>query len=799
MITVLSEKEGQAILYYEGLTDKKVTPEMKKLAMIKGYLELQATYLFGGELVRITWSNGHQLELKEPEDYKEEWKEWSFNTLPIIPDHFEYKEKVQKNKKRKKDQSILAQFGKAPKTQLGKIKDCLKNARMIIWAGDIDREGSYISYIICKSADVWDKGKIFKSLWIDDPSSPDVVKKGFKNLQDIELRYNQALEAQARAYSDWLLGMNASRLLSLLLQKHLKLDLSNTNYKIAVGRILSPTAFFIYKREKERENFKPKTYYKLEGVFQHSNGIYKGKYIPAEVNYTKGKRKGEKWAGDCETKEQWEKLITNPKIVGDTSMGEISEYIVDLKSSQSPKLFSLNDLQKYMSRLVDLDPSKTLEIVQELYEKDQLVTYPRTSSNHITKEKFTSLAQMIEEMREWLEFSDDFSIPDKKDISFVNNKKAALHAALTPTKHLASKEEYQSWNENKKIIYLEILKRTFAMFLPRYQYEQTTIITQVGAALFKTTGKVPKQEGWKKLWQGGELIDPEELEPERLISVAKGDRVIPELSISEKKTSIPPLYTPGTLLAEMETAGRFIEDDELREIMKETQGLGTEATRASIIDKIFQYGWATKKKGKIYLQPIGKIICQSIEGERLLSDPLTTALWEQSLRKIGQKENTKKAYLANIKRYLDIENKENNLFNNLSKWVSSVDYSLYNEWLQKTEEQNNGIIGKCPKCQGKVKYFVSSKSQKAFIACENNNISLEDQKLGKEPSCDFFVGMTIAKKTLSLNTAKKLLTNKETDLLKGFSKRSGDKFEAKIGLKQNRETNRYETSFLNER
>ncbi|QGX47360.1 topoisomerase I (plasmid) [Streptococcus ruminicola] len=748
MYVILAEKDSQALDYYRSLANVKQVNE--KEAKMKGYLQLRTPDYFGGQTAIITWAKGHLTELKDPGEYDEKWEKWSLDTLPIIPETFEYKTTTS-------SKSAIKQF----KT----VKYWLEKADTIVWAGDIDREGSYISYSICLLAGVWGKSdKTFKSLWIDD-LAPKVIRKGFKNLQDIDYRYNQALEAQARAYSDWLLGMNGSRLLTLTLQQRLglpKLD-SQRDGKIAVGRIISPTLFFVYQREKEIDSFVPRTYYELVAQFDHENGSYIGKYIPADITYSKGERKGEKWKGDCDTKEQWEKLIQNPKFIGDTSKGLITTHEVELKESRAPRLMSLSDIQKLMDKRLGMEPVAVLDVIQELYEKDKVVTYPRTSSEHISTERYELLKDSTSQMVNFLGLSDEvLSIPENPDGFFVNNKKAAVHAALTPTEIFPTQEVFNGWSKAKQMIYTEILKRSLAMFLPKYQYEQTTIITSVGAGRFKTVGKVPKHQGWKILWN---TQGKDKKEEEELIPVHKGDTVIPHLNTVEKQTVKPTPYTLGKLLEAMEYAGRHFKDDELRQIMKETQGLGTEATRAPSIDKLKNYNWITLKKGKVYLTTLGRLICQSIEGEKLLCDAQTTALWEQSLRKISTKENTQERFIGNIKRYLGENNPDNNLFVNLTKWINSTDYGSYNEWLASLRQNQSGEVGTCPKCGAPVKYL------KNVAKCENGLLSKEDREKGVEPNCDFFLPLSIAGKKISSKQVESLLAKGKTSLIKGFKKK----------------------------
>lgn len=767
IITALAEKESQGIDYYLALSQTTNSRDaVEKIAKKQGYLEIKSCSYLNNNTLIITWAKGHLVRLKEPEEYDEKWKDWSLENLPIIPDNFEYVV----DEKRKKQFEI--------------VKKKLKAAQQIIWAGDIDREGSYISYIICKVAGVWgDSRKTFKSLWIDD-LTPKPVRKGFQNLQDIEYRYLQAQEAQARAIADWLLGMNSSRYLSKSLEEKLGLRVPEKEGRIASGRIISPTTYFIYKRELEIENFVERTYYELEGIFTHPNGIYTGKYIPIELAYTKGERKGQKWKGDCDTKEQWEKLILHPSFIGQYDKGEIVELEKELKETRSPRLYSLSDMQKEMNTKLGISPAETLAILQELYDDDKYVTYPRTSSNHISQERFDYLHESLYTMTKLADIPLSECKPaGKVDGFFVNNKKAAVHAGLTPTTEFPSLEEMESWSNNKRVIYMEVLKRSLAMFLFKYKYEQTTIITQVGNGKFQTIGRVTARKGWKILWEDTEaLFDVDDVDEKSLINVSLNDHVVPQLTPVEKHTSKPKLYTEGKLIEAMETAGRDFDDEELKAIMKETQGLGTEATRAPALEKIKNYHWYVIKKGRIHLTELGRLLCQSYSKVKILSDAQTTALWEQSLRKITSGENTKDKFISNIIRYLD-RTSEKNLFTDLEHSMEQVDFEPYKDFMMKLSKSATGEVGTCPKCGAPVRY-ITSKNKKVFLRCLNGILSQQQLDDGEVATCDFFLSMEIAGKKLTQKMASDLLEKKKTSVVKGFKKsKVQGTFDARVVLK----------------
>lgn len=222
----------------------------------------------------------------------------------------------------------------------------------------------------------------------------------------------------------------------------------------------------------------------------------------------------------------------------------------------------------------------------------------------------------------------------------------------------------------------------------------------------------------------------------------------------------------------METAGRQFEDEELRQVMAETQGLGTEATRASILDKLVTNEWIVIKKGKVHLTALGRLICYAVEKEKLLSDAKTTALWEQSLRKITEGTNTPEKFLGNILRYLGVNSTESNLFVNLDSYIKTLDFSEYKE---------SSSLGVCPKCGAPIKVF------KKVAKCENGLVSEDDRAKGKEPSCDFIIYLEVATKKITKSQVADLVTKRKTRLIKGFKRKNGETFDAHLILNDNNE------------
>ena len=515
-----------------------------------------------------------------------------------------------------------------------------------------------------------------------------------------------------------------------------------------------------------------------------------------------GDKKGEPWEGDCSTREGWEKLIQNPKIIGERNKGVIVEHEVELKEKRPPRLYFLDSIQEELGRILGMTPKEVLEgPCQELYEVRKLITYPRSSSFYISRERYETLKQQAPALARLVGFSEeDLVFPERLDGFFVNDKKAANHSAVVPTTLIPTEEEVEALPDALKIVYKAVIRRTLAMFFPKYEYEQTTIITQVGAGRFKTVGQVPKNPGWQVLFQdSASLLDGviEESEARELVKVQINNTVTSHLVPAERHVKKPPRHTNSTWLRALRTAGRDLEDEELIAIMNQIKGLGTAATRGAILDEIVVNKWVTVKQGKIYLSELGWLICETLKDERVLSQPETTAIWEQSLSKIAEGTNTQEKFLKNIYRYLGIENPHNNLIENLIKAVDRTDYIPFQDFIEQAVAKADGKLGNCPLCGKAVKVLGKSK----VAQCEDNILSKEEREreAGATPVCSFNFWITVGfikdkKKTLTKKQISDLLSDKgRTNLIKNIEGKYGP-FDAYAYLSFNEEKGIYQVN-----
>lgn len=727
MIVILAEKPDQAKKYGE-VFDKVWYKEGNK--KFSGFFKAKDPKLFNGQVVCITWAIGHLVELEEPAYYHEEWADKTrIDTLPLVPESVEY------------------HVSKGKQKQFDTIKYLFQKADTIVWAGDIDREGCAISYLISQESRVLeDTSKTFKRFWVDE-LSPTTIFNGFQNLQSIELSTRLAKEAQARQISDWLVGINGTRLYNNLLRK------AGLQGFFAVGRVMSPTLMMIYKREKERESFVQETYYELEADFEHSNGSYRGKVVVEQDDY-------------------WKQRINSPELIKtklQTLLGEnsdiysakVEEVVEELKEKASEKLFSLASIQKYISDTLGYSPKETLKACQRLYEKEHVLTYPRGNSSHISSKRYNIIAGRVQEYAALLGGVELVNFEPSS--RYVDDKKSAVHEAITPTATIPTKQQIESYSELEKACYWEVLRRTVAMFLPKFEYKETTITTNVSGLLFKTVGRIPHAPGWKSLYSESNDNNSE------LPIVNEGDSTLCRPDIVEKKTTNKPLYTEGTLLEAMVNAGT--KESDIADTMKEVNGIGTPATRADILEKLMMpkkvgqevigYGYVEKKGKNLSLTPLGRTFCQALEKDSLLSSAHLTAKWELFLNKIGKGEKEQGDFFIGVIKYI------NHMVNTLPNEIQSIDWSSN---IKEIEESKVTQLGNCPKCGNKVLYYTNAKAAN----CSSRT---------KESSgCGFVIWRTVAGKKLTIPQMTQLVTKKRTNLIKGFKKKDGESFEAVILL-----------------
>jgi|SRR5690625_370570 len=692
---IFSEKPSQARAYAQAFKVKSKD---------KTSIELEPCSTFP-DGATITWGIGHLVGLKMPGEYKEEWKKWSLNNLPIIPDDFQHK--VTPN----------------VKEQYKAVKRLFDEATTIINGADQDREGSNIHWSTLSMTGNENMKKTAKRLWVNSLEE-DEIRKGFNNLSDVKKDLLMYEEAKARQKADWLVGMNASQLYTLLLQK------KGYNGSLSIGRVQSPTVYLIYQRQKEIENFVSKPFYQIESEFTASAGVYKSMAAIKD-----------------ESKDAVQALLEKHNIIGN-EQGTIESVEKKEKRQKPPKLHSLSTLQSTANKKWKYSPKSVLDTVQSLYDK-KILSYPRTDSNFITESEFEYVKNNIDAYKSII--NAEFNVKTlESNKRYVDGSKVEEHYAIIPTKTIPGESSIKGLSEQEKNIYHEVIATTLGMFHEDYIYEETTIMTHVNDLPFKTTGKVEKDKGWKKLFPKKE---EKKEEKEVLPAVEQNEKVQSKIGIKEGWQKAPKPYTEGQLINMMKTCGKHVESDEDVEILKAVEGLGTEATRSNIIENIKQREYIEVKKNIVSVTDKGKILCEAIEGT-LLASPSMTAKWESYLSKIGKGEGSQKTFIEKITQFInkmieDVPNKLN---------APSVDQSI-------KSKQESDSIAQCPSCGNSII------DKGKFYGCS-----------GYKEGCKVTFPKKWAKKTLGKKIIQSLCENKKTNKLKGFKSKAGKDFEAKLIL-----------------
>ncbi|MBQ5696599.1 MAG: DNA topoisomerase III [Clostridium sp.] len=560
----------------------------------------KGSYIEGSKYV-ITWAMGHLVGLMDPEGYDNKYKEWKMETLPMLPKHMKL--------------VVLKKTGK----QFNEVKKLMNRADVseIVIATDAGREGELVARWIIEKAGV---NKPLKRLWISSQTEKAILD-GFKNLKDGKEYENLYRAAVCRAEADWLVGLNVTRALTC-----------KYNAQLSAGRVQSPTLAMIVQREEEIRNFKPKSYYTINAKTKN--------YSLTWVNKDKNTRIFD---------EEFAKKITD-KI--NKAEGEIVNINSVNKKKFSPALYDLTELQRDANKIFGYSAKQTLNIMQRLYENYKILTYPRTDSRYITTDMVATIADRLKAVAigEYRVFADEIL---KKKInsnkSFVDNSKVSDHHAIIPTEE---KPNLSSLSSEERKIYDLVVKRFLSVLLPPFEYVQTTIEGKVENEMFIAKGKVISSKGWKKLYDKvTEDSIEEDIKEQVLPKINKGDKfTIENVSLVKGETKPPARFNEGTLLSAMENPHKYINvGKDAAKTLGETGGLGTVATRADIIEKLFN-SFVIEKKGKdIIPTSKGKQLIELVPND--LKSPLLTAKWERQLDEIAKGKTNWNSFIREMKNY----------------------------------------------------------------------------------------------------------------------------------------------------
>ena len=560
----------------------------KDIAAILGADRRQDGFYEGGDY-KVTWTFGHLCTLKEPADYTDLWKRWSLGALPMIPQRFGIK--------------LIADRG--IEKQFNVIKKLISEADEVINCGDAGQEGELIQRWVMQKAEI--KCPV-RRLWISSLTD-ESIREGFRDLKP-EAMYDRLYHAGlSRAIGDWILGMNATRLYSL--------KYSSPGNVLSIGRVQTPTLALIVQRQLEIENFKPEDYWELKTL-----------YRDVTFNVTSGKFKTEQ-----EAQTALEAITGKPFTVTD---------VTEKKGKEAPpRLFDLTSLQVECNKKWGWTADDTLRYIQSLYEK-KVTTYPRVDTTYLSEDIYKKIPVILGQMKPYASLTAKVlagKIPKSKKV--FDNSKVTDHHAIIPTGEAPDRLV----GEERKLYHL-IALRFISAFYPDCTFMSTTVLGEVEKVGFKATGKVIVEPGWRVVY-GNQQDDDNQSEDKILPPFTVGESGPHEPSLLKKQTQPPKFYTEGTLLRAMESAGKTVEDEELREAMKEN-GIGRPSTRAAIIETLFKRRYIFRERKNIKASRAGIDLIATIN-EELLKSAKLTGLWENKLRRIERGEFSASDFISELK------------------------------------------------------------------------------------------------------------------------------------------------------
>lgn len=600
----------------------------RELSRILGCRPQGRTHMEGDRYV-VTWALGHLVSLADPDEYNEKYRTWRLEDLPMMPEQMRLKVIRESSHQFRAVSSLMKR----------------NDVSELIIATDAGREGELVARWIMKLAG-WRKP--FKRLWISSQTDA-AIKEGFAKLKPGPSYDALFQAARCRSEADWLIGLNVTRALTC---KH--------DTQLTAGRVQTPTLAMMVAREQEIKSFVPQDFWTVNADF----GDYRGRWRDPHGNSRLFSR--------ARADEILAKTQGHP--------GVIEEVDAKSKSEPPPLAYDLTELQRDGNRLHGWPAKKTLQILQGLYESHKIVTYPRTDSRYITADMVPTLparfqaasagplAPFIKRL---------LAAPLKPGSRLVNNARVSDHHAIIPTEQTP---DYKNLIGEERTLYDLIVRRFVTVLYPPCTFEQITITTGINGEDFITRGKTIKDPGWRAVTAkvaGDEVKDKDELPEQTLKQQKKGDSKPPKsIRLEKGQTGPPARYTEATLLTAMESPGKFIEDEDLREAVKQA-GLGTPATRAEIIEKLLGYGYVERQSN--HLVPTSKGIQLVSLAPKILSSPDLTAQWELRLEKISRGQENPESFLADIRK-------------NTVQLVESVktDTSTYRE--------ENLTRVKCPMC-----------------------------------------------------------------------------------------------------
>jgi DNA topoisomerase-3 len=682
--------------------------------VLPGAFDKGEGYLEGPDHV-VTWAVGHLVQLADPDEYDERFKKWRMADLPIVPEQFRL---VVRDERSKKQMNVV-------KRLLGR-----DDVETVVNACDAGREGELIfAYIYEKSG----SHKSVQRLWLNSMTTA-AIKDAFGELRPAQELATLEAAARSRSEADWIVGMNATRAATIRLR-------SSFDGAVSLGRVQTPTLAILARREEEIRAFKPEPYWVVDAAFDTVKDAprkYEGRYHAGANPRIKTADEAAAIVAAC-----------------DSQIGEITKLDKSERKERAPMLYDLTSLQRDANSRFGFSARRTLGAAQRLYEEHKALTYPRTNSRFITQDmigEIKPIAELVGDQKEYGEAAKYVLGLDVLPLGrVVNDAKVTDHHAIIPTR--AERHPVEKMNPDDRRIYDLVVRRFLAVFHPDAVFENTRVETTVAGHVFRTRGKLMLVPGWRGVY--GEAADADgasdedEGREQQLPRLIHGEQAaVQEVSSEAKETKPPRRYTEGSLLAAMETAGKLVDDEELREAMKDS-GIGTPATRAAIIERLIDVVYVEREGRALVCTEKGLNVVRLL-GEHPLTSPSLTGDWEHRLGRIEHGEESRERFMRDIAAFA-------------GETVHELDSKLKDVRIPRAN------LGKCPVCGLDI-----VENRKGF-SCWSR----------EDPGCGFVIWKSKAGKTLPAAVARELITRGRTERpVTGFKGRSGRSFRAKLALMQ---------------
>jgi DNA topoisomerase-3 len=672
-------------------------------------------FLEGPEHV-ITWAVGHLVQLAEPDEYDDRFKKWRMADLPIVPDRFKL---VVRDERSKKQMNVI-------KRLLGR-----EDLESVVNACDAGREGELIFAYLYEKAG---SKKPVRRLWLNS-MTPAAIRDAFGELRPGADLAPLEAAARSRSEADWIVGMNATRAATIRLR-------SAFDGAVSLGRVQTPTLALLAQREQEIRDFVPEPYWIVDAVFDPtadpSGREYEGRYHAGANPRLKTAEEAAVIVAACEGQ-----------------VGEITKLAKSEQKQRPPLLYDLTRLQSDASSRYGFTLRRTLAAAQRLYEEHTAITYPRTNSRYLPSDmigEIKPIARLVGERSEYAEGARYVLGLDVLPLGrVINNEKVTDHHAIIPTR--ADRHPVEKMSEDDRRIYDLVVRRFLAVFHPDAVFENTRVETTVSEHVFRTRGKRILVPGWRAVYgetaDAGERTDDDEGREQQLPRLEQSERAaVKEVASEEKETQPPRRFSDGSLVTLMETAGKLVDDEELREAMKDS-GIGTPATRAAIIERLIQVGYVERDGRALVVTEKGMNVIRLL-GEHALTSPGLTGEWEARLAKIETGQDSREAFMGDIVKFTE-------------STVGELDTKLKGVRIERAN------LGPCPVCGRDI-----VENRKGY-SCWSR----------EDPGCGFVIWKSKAGKQLPVSVARELIKTGRTEKpVSGFKGRSGRTFRARLALQQ---------------